>query len=60
MSLVCCLFPANCLQAFLCIIFRRSFLPSGTTVMQTNLIQCAAYGLTPAPLQPLQQNWQHS
>ncbi len=26
----------NCLQAFLCIIFRRGFLPSGTTAMQTN------------------------
>ncbi|CAI9623095.1 unnamed protein product [Staurois parvus] len=35
------------------------------TAMQTNLMQCAAYGLstdrlTPPPLQPLQQCWQHS
>ncbi len=33
--------------------------------MQTNLMQCAAYGLitdrlTPHPFQPLQQCWQHS
>ncbi|CAI9564003.1 unnamed protein product [Staurois parvus] len=33
--------------------------------MQTNLMQCAAYGLstdrlTPPPLQSLQQCWQHS
>ncbi|CAI9559862.1 unnamed protein product [Staurois parvus] len=35
--------------------------------MQTNLVQCAVYGLNtdrltppPPPLQPLQQCWQHS
>ncbi|CAI9561898.1 unnamed protein product [Staurois parvus] len=40
-------------------------LPSGMTAMQTNLMQCVAYGLstdrlTPPTLQPLQQSWQHS
>ncbi len=40
-------------------------LPSGTTAMQTNLMQSAAYDLStdrliPPPLQPLQQCWQHS
>ncbi len=40
-------------------------LPSRTTVMQTDLLQCVAYGLstdklTCALLQPLKQCWQHS
>ncbi|CAI9560001.1 unnamed protein product [Staurois parvus] len=35
------------------------------TAIQTNLMQCEAYALrtdrlTPPPLQPLQQCWQHS
>ncbi len=52
MSLVC-LSSANCLRAFLCIIFRRGVrLPSGTTAMQTNMMQCAAYGLSTDRLTP--------
>ncbi len=58
-----CLSSPNCLRAFLCIIFKKR-LSSGTTAMQTNLMQCAAYGLSmtgwPPTLQPLQQCWQHS
>ncbi|CAI9572387.1 unnamed protein product [Staurois parvus] len=49
MSLVC-LSSANCLQAFLCIIFLSC--PSGTTAMQTNLMQCALYGLSTDRLTP--------
>ncbi len=49
MSLVY-LSSANCLWAFLCIIFRR--LPSETTAVQTNLMQCEAYGLSTDRLIP--------
>ncbi len=50
MSLVC-LYSANCLQAFLCIVLKKRH-PSGTTAMQTNLMQCAAYGLSTDRLTP--------
>ncbi len=50
-SLVC-LSSTNSLRAFLCIIFRRVKFPSGMTAMQTNLMQCAAYGLSTDRLTP--------
>ncbi len=62
MSLVC-LSSANCLQAFLCIIFRRGFLlgrqPCRQIWCSVRRMVWALTGWTP-PLQPLQQCWQHS
>ncbi len=54
MSLAC-LSSANCLQALLCIIFRRGFLLGRQPYSHTEHWQA-----DPPPLQPLLQCWQHS
>ncbi len=61
MSLVC-LSSANCLQAFLCIIFRRGFLLERPCRPIWCSVRCMVWALTgwPPALQPLQQCWQHS
>ncbi len=63
MTLVC-LSSANCLWAFLCIIFRRGFLlgrqPCRPIWCSVRRMVWALTGWPPHPFQPLQQCWQHS
>ncbi len=58
-----CLSSANCLQAFLGIIFRRGFFLGRQPCRPIWCsVQCMVWALTgwPPPLQHLQQYWQHS
>ncbi len=60
---VICLSSANCLQAFLCIIFRRGFRlwwqPCRPIWCSVRRMVWALTGWPPPPIQPLQQCWQH-